>query len=369
MGRLRLMAAGDIWLQTGGGRHPFGEVGHILRDKDLLFGNLETTLSKTGERARKHHVLSSPPDTARYLVDAGFDILSVANNHSTDLGAEGLRNTLHALESRGILPIGASASPDRRGPVILERNGVTIGFAGYTTGRIAVSGDARVNRLVEEEVLSDIEALAGRCDHIAISLHWGTEMACYPSPRQIGLAHRLIDAGATLILGHHPHTMQAVERYRGGLIAYSLGMFQFDPHWPHNLSPEGFVLSVDLQKGGVIGEFEVIPIIVDDDFVPRPGEGTEGENIRAFITGISRPVAEGGITWARWFEEIAPAYMKMNLESYRYRICRDGPLPLLEMGVWLCTPFCLKCYTGLIRRSLRPVLLWGRRAPGKDPGG
>ncbi|CVK34386.1 CapA family protein [Methanoculleus bourgensis] len=85
MGRLRLMAAGDIWLQTGGGRHPFGEVGHILRDKDLLFGNLETTLSKTGERARKHHVLSSPPDTARYLVDAGFDILSVANNHSTDL--------------------------------------------------------------------------------------------------------------------------------------------------------------------------------------------------------------------------------------------------------------------------------------------
>ncbi|CVK34385.1 Capsule biosynthesis protein capA (fragment) [Methanoculleus bourgensis] len=194
-------------------------------------------------------------------------------------------------------------------------------------------------------------------------------MACYPSPRQIGLAHRLIDAGATLILGHHPHTMQAVERYRGGLIAYSLGMFQFDPHWPHNLSPVGFILSVDLQKGGVIGEFEVIPIIVDDDFVPRPGEGTEGENIRAFITGISRPVAEGGITWARWFEEIAPAYMKMNLESYRYRICRDGPLPLLEMGVWLCTPFCLKCYTGLIRRSLRPVLLWGRRAPGKDPGG
>ena len=366
MGRLRLMAAGDIWLQTGVAGTRLGRSGTSSGQRPPLWKPGDHAL-KDRRAARKHHV-SLHPRYRPVLVDAGFDILSVANNHSTDLGAEGLRNTLHALESRGILPIGASASPDRRGPVILERNGVTIGFAGYTTGRIAVSGDARVNRLVEEEVLSDIEALAGRCDHIAISLHWGTEMACYPSPRQIGLAHRLIDAGATLILGHHPHTMQAVERYRGGLIAYSLGMFQFDPHWPHNLSPVGFILSVDLQKGGVIGEFEVIPIIVDDDFVPRPGEGTEGENIRAFITGISRPVAEGGITWARWFEEIAPAYMKMNLESYRYRIRRGGPLPFLEMGVWLCTPFCLGCYVGLARRSLRPMLLQGARAPGEEPG-
>ena len=368
MGRLRLMAAGDIWLQTGGGRDPFGEVGHILRDNDLLFGNLETTLSETGERARKHHVLSSPPGAARYLVDAGFDVLSVANNHSTDLGAEGLRNTLHALESRGILPIGASASPDRQEPVILERNGVTIGFAGYTAGRIAVPGGAGVNRLVEEDIVLDIASLAGRCDHIAVSLHWGTEMAYYPSPRQIDLAHRLIDAGATLVLGHHSHTMQAIERYHGGLIAYSLGMFQFDPHWPHNLSPEGFILSVDLQKRGAVGGVEMIPIIVDDDFVPRPAEGAESEAIRAFVAGISQPVAEGRLTGARWFEEIAPAYMKMNLESYRYRIRRDGPLPLLEMGVWFCTPFCIRCCAGLIRRSLRPVPVQKRRAPGEDAG-
>lgn len=368
MDKLRLMAVGDIWLQTGNDRHPFGEILHILRDKDLLFGNLETALSETGERARKHHVISSPPEAAGYLADAGFDLLSVANNHTADLGAEGLQNTLHALKAHRILPIGASASSDRQRPVVVERNGISIGFAGYTTGRTAVFDGISVNRLVEEDIIADIASLAGRCDHIAVSLHWGTEMAYYPSPRQIDLAHRLIDAGATLILGHHSHTMQAVERYHGGLIAYSLGMFQFDPNWPHNLSPEGFILAVDLSKSGGVGEYEVIPLTVDDDFVPRPAEGARGEDIRSFITDISQPVAEGGITETRWFEEIAPAHMKMNLESYRYRIRKNGLLPLLELGVWLCTPFCLKCCAGLLRRSLRPARPQVRRVPGEDAG-
>ncbi|MCK9277420.1 MAG: CapA family protein [Methanoculleus sp.] len=362
------MAVGDIWLQTGSNRHPFEEVRHLLEHKDLLFGNLETALSETGERARKHHVIASPPEAARYLADAGFDLLSVANNHSVDLGAEGLTNTLRTLESRGILPIGAAASPNRQEPIILEKNGIVIGFSGYTTGRTVFSGGASVNRLVEEDIIADIASLAGRCDHIAVSLHWGIEMAYYPSPGQIDLAHRLIDAGATLVLGHHSHTMQAIERYRGGLIAYSLGMFQFDPNWPHNLSQEAFILSVDLQEDGVVGEHEVIPLIVDDDFVPRPAGEPRSEEIWAFIAGISRPVAGGGMTWAEWFEEIAPVYMTMNLESYRYRIRRSGLLPLLEMGVWLCTPFCLKCYAGLARRSLRPLSVQERCAPGKDTG-
>ncbi len=341
------MAVGDIWLRTGGGRHPFWEVRHLLEGKDILFGNLETALSVTGERARKHHVIASPPDATRYLVDAGFDILSVANNHAGDLGAEGLGNTMHVLESRGILPVGVTAPP-----VIMERNGLSIGFAGYTTGRVTPSGGVSVNRLVEKEVVRDIVSLAGRCDHIAISLHWGTEMACYPSPEQIDLAHRFIDAGATLILGHHSHTMQALERYNGGLIAYSLGAFQFDPNWPHNISPEAFILSVDLLPGGAIGDYGVIPLTIDDDFVPRPAEEARAEAIRTYIDDISHLVADGAITRTRWFEEVAPAYMRMNLESYRHRIRENGLLPLIEMGAWFCTPFCLRCCAGLIRRRL-----------------
>ena len=368
MQKLRLTATGDIWVRTANHQYPFGKVGHLLEDKDVLFGNLETTLSDTGEPVEKHHVIFTCPDAARYLKEAGFDVMSVANNHSGDLGAEGFKNTLDALERREILAIGGSATEDRQEPVILERNGVSIGFAGYTIGKLAISREVSVNRLVEEEVFRDIASLKGRCDHIAISLHWGTEMAYYPSPEQIALAHQFIDAGATVILGHHPHTMQAIERYHGGLIAYSLGMFQFEPRWPHNISREAVLLSVDLQKNGVVGAHEVVPLIIDDDFIPHPAEGAMAEEILNFLSEISRPVAEGRLTRSRWFEEIAPVYMKMNLESYRYRIRRKGLFPLLEMGAWFFTPFCLKCCAGLIRRVLRPELAPRKRPPGQNAG-
>ncbi len=368
MQKLRLTAVGDTWARTVNNGYPFGEVRHLLQDKDVLFGNLETTLSDTGDPAEKHHVIFTCPDAARHLAKAGFDVMSVANNHSGDLGAEGFKNTLKALESRGILAIGGSATEGRQEPVTLEKNGISIGFAGYTIGKLAISREVSVNRLVEEDIFRDIASLKGRCDHIAISLHWGTEMAYYPSPEQIDLAHRLIDAGATLILGHHSHTMQAIERYHGGLIAYSLGMFQFEPRWPHNISREAIMLSVDLQKNGDVGEYKAAPLIIDDDFVPRPAEGALGMEILDFLDEISRPVAEGRLTRARWFEEIAPVYMKMNLESYRYRIRRKGLFPLLEMGAWFFTPFCLKCYVGLVRRLFRPAPTRERRAPGQNAG-
>mgnify|MGYP005832028735 CR=1 FL=1 len=366
--RIRLIAAGDIWLRTESGRNPFGEVRHLFQGKDILFGNLETTLSETGEPAEKHHVIYTSPDAAGHLVDAGFDVMNVANNHAGDRGAEGFRNTLNALESRGILAVGGSAGEGRQEPVVIERNGVSVGFAGYTNGKLALPHEVSVNRLVEEDVFKDIAALAGRCDHIAVSLHWGTEMAYYPSPAQIDLAHRLIDAGATLILGHHPHTMQAIERYHGGLIAYSLGMLQFEPRWPHNISREAVILSVELQKDGVVGEHGVTPLLVDDDYVPHVAAGAAGEQIVTFLDGISREVTEGRITEKRWFEEIAPIYMKMNFESYRYRIRRNGPLPVLEMGVWFFTPFCLKCFAGLARRALRPGSAPQGRMPGSGTG-
>ena len=368
MQRLKLIATGDIWARTADHRYPFGEVDHLFQDKDILFGNLETALSDTGEAAEKHHVIFTSPDAAQYLEEAGFDLMSVANNHSGDLGVEGFRNTLRALEQRGIVAIGGSATTERQEPIIIERNDISVGFFAYTTGKLAISREVSVNRLIEEDILRDIGALAGRCDHIAISLHWGTEMAYYPSPEQIELAHRLIDAGATLILGHHSHTIQAIERYHGGLIAYSLGMFQFEPRWPHNISREAILLSVDLRKNGIVGVHEVVPIIIDDNFAPHPAEEPMASDILNFLSEISRPVVEGRLTRARWFEEVAPVYMKMNLESYRYRIRHRGLLPLIEMGVWLFTPFCLRCYAGLVRRLFRPESVTRRRTSGQNAG-
>ncbi len=352
MDTVRLVAVGDIWLQTVNGSHPFEHVRNLLANKDILFGNLETALSTEGEPAPKHHVIAVPPARASYLTDAGFDVVSVANNHTLDMGALGFSNTLKTLAGSGIGFVGGSTSRYPSSHAVFERNGMQIGFLGYTLGRGAMPAGVFVSRLIEERMVSEIRALKQSCDHVAVSLHWGTELVYYPSPEQIRLARSLVDAGATLILGHHPHTIQAVERYHGGLIAYSLGLFQFDPNWPHGISHDSCILSVDLGKDGV-DDFSTIPITVDDDFVPSPAEPADAGRIRDHIADVSRAVTEGRITNRWWFEQIAENYMKMNLESYRLRIRQHGVLPLLECGVWLTTPFCLQCYGGLLRRRLR----------------
>ncbi|MDN7026091.1 CapA family protein [Methanoculleus sp. FWC-SCC1] len=352
MDTVRLVAAGDVWLQTKYGRHPFAQVRKILADKDILFANLETALSMEGERAEKHHVIAAPPENAAYLKEAGFDIVSVANNHTLDMGATGFANTLDALAARGIASTGGSTPRHPSAHAVLERSGIQIGFLGYTIGRSVPPPGTVVNRLVEEKIVADIRALRESCDHVAVSLHWGVELVYYPSPWQIRLAHRLVDAGATLILGHHPHTIQAVERYRGGLIAYSLGMLQFDPNWPHGISHDSFVLSIDIGGDGV-ASVRAIPIIVDDDFVPSPAGPDDAQRILRFVSDVSGPVNEGRISSRWWFEQIAEPYMTMNLESYQLRIRQHGVLPLLECGVWLATPFCMRCYAGLLRKRLR----------------
>jgi hypothetical protein len=352
MNTVRLIAAGDVWLQTKRDRRPFDLVRGILADKDILFANLETTLSTEGERAEKHHVIFTPPGQASYLKETGFDVVSVANNHTLDMGPTGFANTLEALAATGIAFAGGSTVRHPSADAVIERSGMRIGFLAYTIGRFALPPGTVVNKLVEEKIVADIRALKKSCDHVAVSLHWGVELVFYPSPEQVRLAHRLIDAGATLILGHHPHTIQAVERYRGGLIAYSLGMLQFDPNWPHGISHDSFVLSIDIGRNGVDG-YRAIPIMVDDDFVPSPAEPADAQRILRFVSDVSAPVNEGRISNRWWFEQIAEPYMKMNLESYRLRIRQHGVLPLLECGAWLATPFCMRCYAGLIRKKLR----------------
>lgn len=352
MDTVKLMAVGDIWLQTVNGSHPFKHVRHLLKDKDILFGNLETALSTEGEPAPKHHVIAAPPDRVSYLTDAGFDVVSVANNHTLDMGGLGFSNTLDALVGSGIGFVGGSTSRYPSSHAVFERNGVQIGLLGYTIGRGAMPAGIAVNRLIEDRMVSEIRALKRLCDHVAVSLHWGVELVHHPSPRQIRLARSLVDAGATLILGHHPHTIQAMERYHGGLIAYSLGMFQFDPNWPHGISHDSCILSVDLRKDG-IDDFSVTPVTVDDNFIPSPAEPDDAARILGYVADLSGAVTENRITNRWWFEQIAGNYMKMNLESYRLRIREHGVLPLFECGVWLATPFCLQCYGGLLRRRLR----------------
>lgn len=343
-----LIAVGDITLQTKNNCHPFENVREIFGKKDILFGNLETTLSNTGKQAKKSVTLHSHPKNAKYLKD--FDILNIANNHILDLGIEGFNNTLKALNKCKLNFIGGNEDESISKDIILESNGIKFGFVGFTLGRFKVPKGIAINKIDEKNILADIEHIKNKCDFIIVSLHWGTENVFYPSPKQIDLAHSLIDHGATLILGHHPHVIQGIEEYKNGLIAYSLGNFQFDPKLSQSKTNESIILSVNFDKNG-IKDYDVTPVIINDDFSPVLVEGEVKDKILNFVSKISLPISEGEITSKWWFEEIGGEYLSGNMNSYVTRIKRYGLIPLLECCVWLIMPFCIRCYLGILRRK------------------
>lgn len=352
MRSVRLRAVGDVLLWMRNGKSPFDLVRHELQQKDLLFGNLETVLSESGTERKKRWVNTTPPEAGGYLKEAGFDILSVANNHTLDMGREGFEKTLEGLEARGIAYVGGGRGDEEPPGLIVERNGIRFGFLAYTTGRFRSPPGVAVAKLKKKSVIDDIRALKEQTDHVVVSLHWGIENTYYPSPDQVGLAHAFIDSGATLILGHHSHTIQGLERYNDGLIAYSLGNFQFDTELFKEEVNSTMILSVEFDRHG-IRDYTTIPCVINSDFQPEVAEGRTRELVERWIAKCSERVYNGGVTRGWWFEEIGEDYLLYNLESYRYRIRRHGLLPLIECGVWLVTPFCLNCYAGMIRRRLR----------------
>jgi len=359
MDKVKLIAVGDISLQTRNNNHPFEKVKVVFKNKDILFGNLETVLSNGGKVAEKAVVLYTSPDKVEWLKDAGFDILNIANNHIMDLGVEGFNETLDVLNRSNLNFIGCSNHKFNRSHAVVEVNNTTIGFLGYYEGGFNTpQNGVLVNGMDEDDIIKDIRNLKSQCDAIIISLHWGIENVFYPSPKQIDFAHKLIDSGATIILGHHPHVIQGIERYKNGLIAYSLGNFQFDPSISYSPNNQSLILSIELTKEG-LGDYDIIPVKIDDDFVPYVLAEEEQEKIRRFVSEISQHINNGTITWRWWFEEIANTYLSGNMKSWILRIKKYGVKHFLQCLLWLISPFCIKCYLGIIKRNIRKE--FGRR--------
>lgn len=200
-------------------------------------GNLETPLALSRPPSRSHLVLRFNASRGFWeqLRAMEFDVLSVANNHSLDMGEEGLRETCERLEQEGILAIGTPFVADD----IRVHAGRRLGFLSYTFGTNREPDNMSVNRFPfhradvderKEEVLTAIRELRGRCDLLVLALHWGYECETRTDPRVSRLAREFVDAGTDLLLGHHPHVVQPVEkvvRVDGGdaLIVYSQGNF------------------------------------------------------------------------------------------------------------------------------------------------
>lgn len=303
---VHLAATGDIMLDRSLGYHlsrgrlnyPFLEVAHWFHAADLTIGNLESALGDIGEPVPKAYPFRAPPEAAESLARAGFDIVSLANNHGMDYGPEALLQGINLLNAAGVVPIGAGADETAAyAPHLTEVNSLSLAIFGYVnvpvewrgfdTQTWTATADAPgLAWATVERVQADIAAIRPEVDLVIVVLHSGYEYVDPPSPIQMELSRAAVDAGADLVIGHHAHILQGIEFYRSGVIVYGLGNFAFEIDGP----PETAVLYVWLDKDGV-REIELLPAIIQFGGQPRPAAPWEAGPILQRVYQLSRPLS------------------------------------------------------------------------------
>jgi len=274
-----LVFVGDIMLsrhigkiiEAHGPTYPFELIAPFTAKADLAFANLENPVSTRGTHQGSIYSFRANPSALQGLQFAGFDVVSIANNHLFDWGLDAFTDTLSHLKKYNILFAGGGMNQEEANAWAVKRiNGAQYCFLAYTqfASRFLKEGEPGMAFLKKEKVLEAITQAKekGACNAVIISIHWGNEYETAPFPEQKVLARSFIDGGALLVIGHHPHVAQEVEEYKDGLIAYSLGNFVFD----QNFSPDtrrGLVLSVEA-KGGKVVKFEKTTINFNDTFQP-----------------------------------------------------------------------------------------------------
>jgi poly-gamma-glutamate synthesis protein (capsule biosynthesis protein) len=217
--------------------YPFEKLSSFLKEKDLVLVNLETPLS---DHRRAYGVFISDPRYAQSIKDAGISIVSLANNHMFDAGEIGFLDTLENLDKKGIPYVGGGKNFDEaRLGKLIELRGTKLIILNYTQwcnmSYTSIASDyPGILPLDREIITEDIIRARDRADFVFVSLHWGIENDPIVHPRQVEIAHYLIDHGADAIIGHHPHLPQGVEIYREKPIIYSLGnliFFEADKRW------------------------------------------------------------------------------------------------------------------------------------------
>lgn len=287
--RVNLAFVGDILLgeyvgtllKRDGYHYPYEHVREQLQAADIAAANLETAVTDIKEKPeQKTYEFRSEPQALPALKEAGFDLVSLANNHVLDFGTEGLFDTIKHLEEQQLLYVGAGKDADEAyKPVIVERNGIRVAYVSFS--RVvpfvewkAGRGQAGVAETYDHRrPVETIRAAKQEADVVVVLVHWGEERMLTPEPdEQVELGHRFIDAGADLVIGSHPHVLQGFERYKDRWIAYSLGNFIFtkslDP-----LTYDSGILEASCEKGGDC-ELQLTPYRVDTP-QPRPMEPEE----------------------------------------------------------------------------------------------
>ncbi|HWG55738.1 MAG TPA: CapA family protein [Gaiellaceae bacterium] len=274
-----LAAAGDVNLgdrigaaiAVEGADAPWRAVAPLLRAADVAVVNLECAVSTRGSPSPKEYVFRGAPHALHGAARAGVDAVSVANNHAFDFGVEAFLDTLRHARAAGIAPFGGGADLGAaRRPVILERGGLRIALLGYSDvrplGVDAAAGKPGTARADTSWIAADVRAARRRADVVVVYFHWGVELSRQPDARQRTFADAALAAGASVVLGAHPHVLQPVERRGRRAVAWSLGNFVFGAASPG--TTDSGILLLRLGGDGVRG-VEFVPARIDG-FTPVP---------------------------------------------------------------------------------------------------
>jgi poly-gamma-glutamate capsule biosynthesis protein CapA/YwtB (metallophosphatase superfamily)/drug/metabolite transporter (DMT)-like permease len=276
----------------------------LTRPADLTIGNLESTLSDDGVPQQPgDDSFHADPDLVRDLARAGFDAVSLANNHTGDYQERALLQTVERLQSSRVVPFGAGA--DLRSATraaVLERHGLRFGFLGFnaigetppatpdTPGALSVRMPPRTGPLVRADlahVTRAVRRLARRVDVVVVVPHWGGNYTHIPDPAQGLVARRLAAAGADLVAGGHPHWVQGLEWIRGTPVAHSLGNFVFDMDFMDQ-TMEGVTLTATFW-GDELRAVELTPYRMGPRFAPRELGTARGRVVLSDVWAHSGP--------------------------------------------------------------------------------
>jgi poly-gamma-glutamate synthesis protein (capsule biosynthesis protein) len=239
---------------NGDYKFPFEGIADYFKAADVVFGNLEGQISDKGNKIGTVNSFRVEPKAIDGLKYAGFNVLSVANNHSFDYNTAALEDSFNRLKEANIEYVGGGFNREEAFKLkVIEKNGVKIGFLAYCSvgakGWVAtdnMSGIAFISEEDMEEIKSDISKAKEQVDVLFVSSHYGDEYQTEQNESQTTMYRAFIDAGADIVLGHHPHVVQPIEEYANGWIAYSLGNFVFDQGFSDE-TMKGLLLEISIE--------------------------------------------------------------------------------------------------------------------------
>lgn len=368
---IKLAFVGDICLGGGlqerlrrdGGDYPFAAARSATEGADLVIGNLECCIvDSPGDVEPAHNVMIVPSTLANGLLTAGIDVVALSNNHILDGGAAGLESTWRFLDAHRIRHFGAGRTlMDAEGATFLEHNGVRLAFLGACDApTVYATHDSHgVPPMQLASLRRRIIVCRRHADIVIVSLHADLEFSSYPAPTRVRLSRNLIDAGADLVIQHHPHVCQGVETYRHGLIAYSLGNFVFRVAGNNYLSSQkgtdwGVVLHVDIILRGDDKSISYSPrfISIDENnrSVCSTGESLNDQmkQLQQYSLGLQNPAKLRRERILR-----CRAEARMNVYGFYYRWRRNGIIAAFK-AIWriLSSPY--------ERRWIYSLLSFGR---------